>query len=147
MVLVNLYHEPVGAPMAYRAAKRFFDRLASQCGFPVRPYMLRHTAATGGRPLSWTLDRPDVPDESLPRANQDTRPITRKSPSSSKSLDTHRAVSAESPITRSAAAHRCRTSGSAKISASRPGRLTLPPTAPARPHDQRQMRAQDEAAG
>lgn len=46
MVLVNLYHEPVGAPMAYRGAKRFFDRLASQCGFPVRPHMLRHTAAT-----------------------------------------------------------------------------------------------------
>ena len=46
MVLVNLYHEPVGAPMAYRAAKRFFERLASECGFPVRPHMLRHTAAT-----------------------------------------------------------------------------------------------------
>jgi len=46
MVLVNLYHEPVGAPMAYRAAKRFFDRLARECDFPVRPHMLRHTAAT-----------------------------------------------------------------------------------------------------
>jgi integrase/recombinase XerD len=46
MVLVNLYHEPLGAPMTYRAAKGFFDRLAGECGFPVRPHMLRHTAAT-----------------------------------------------------------------------------------------------------
>lgn len=46
MVLVNLYHQPLGAPMTYRAAKGFFDRLASECGFPVRPHMLRHTAAT-----------------------------------------------------------------------------------------------------
>ena len=46
MVLVNLYHEPLGAPMNYRAAKRFFDRLAGECGFPVRPHMLRHSAAT-----------------------------------------------------------------------------------------------------
>lgn len=46
MVLVNLYHAPVGAPMTYRAVKGFFDRLATQCGFPVRPHMLRHTAAT-----------------------------------------------------------------------------------------------------
>ena len=46
MVFVNLYHEPLGAPMTYRAAKRFFDRLAKECGFPVRPHMLRHTAAT-----------------------------------------------------------------------------------------------------
>jgi integrase/recombinase XerD len=46
MVFVNLYHEPLGAPMAYRAAKRFFDRLAAECGFPVRPHMLRHSAAT-----------------------------------------------------------------------------------------------------
>ena len=43
MVLVNLYHEPVGAPMAYRSAERFFDRLAAGCGFPD---VLRHTAAT-----------------------------------------------------------------------------------------------------
>ena len=47
LVLVNLYHEPVGAPMTYRAAKGFFDRLAGECGFAVRPHMLRHTAATG----------------------------------------------------------------------------------------------------
>ena len=46
MVLVNLYHEPLGAPMNYRAAKRFLDRVAGECGFPVRPHMLRHTAAT-----------------------------------------------------------------------------------------------------
>jgi integrase len=46
MVMVNLYHEPLGAAMTYRAAKGFFDRLAGACGFPVRPHMLRHTAAT-----------------------------------------------------------------------------------------------------
>jgi len=47
MVFVNLYHEPLGAPMTYRAAKRLFERLARECGFPVRPHMFRHTAATG----------------------------------------------------------------------------------------------------
>lgn len=46
MVLVNLYHRPLGEPMGYRAAKGFFDRLATECGFPVRPHMLRHSAAT-----------------------------------------------------------------------------------------------------
>ncbi|MGH9244846.1 MAG: tyrosine-type recombinase/integrase [Acidimicrobiales bacterium] len=46
MVFVNLYHEPLGAAMTYRAAKGFFERLARQCGFPARPHMLRHTAAT-----------------------------------------------------------------------------------------------------
>jgi len=46
MVFVNLYHEPFGAPMRYRAAKGFFERLTKQCGFPTRPHMLRHTAAT-----------------------------------------------------------------------------------------------------
>ena len=46
MTLVNLYREPRGAPMTYRAAKRFFDRLARECGFPVRPHMMRHSAAT-----------------------------------------------------------------------------------------------------
>ncbi|MGH3738757.1 MAG: tyrosine-type recombinase/integrase [Micromonosporaceae bacterium] len=46
MVFVNLYHEPLGAPMTYRAAKGFFERLARQCGFPTRPHMMRHTAAT-----------------------------------------------------------------------------------------------------
>jgi integrase len=46
MVLVNLYHAPLGAAMTYRSAKGFFDRLAGECGFPCRPHMLRHTAAT-----------------------------------------------------------------------------------------------------
>ncbi|MGH3512526.1 MAG: tyrosine-type recombinase/integrase [Pseudonocardiaceae bacterium] len=46
MVLVNLYHQPLGAPMTYRAAKGFFERVSGECGFPVRPHMLRHTAAT-----------------------------------------------------------------------------------------------------
>ncbi len=46
MVFVNLYHEPLGAPMTYRAAKGFFERLATECGFAVRPHMFRHTAAT-----------------------------------------------------------------------------------------------------
>jgi integrase len=46
MAVVNLYHEPLGAAMTYRAAKGFFDRLAGTCGFPVRPHMLRHSAAT-----------------------------------------------------------------------------------------------------
>ena len=47
MVFVNLYREPLGAPMTYRAAKRLFERLARDCGFAVRPHMFRHTAATG----------------------------------------------------------------------------------------------------
>jgi integrase len=42
MVFVNLYHEPLGAPMTYRAAKRLFERLARDCGFAVRPHMFRH---------------------------------------------------------------------------------------------------------
>lgn len=46
MVFVNLYHQPLSAPMTYRAAKRFFERLGTECGFAVRPHMLRHTAAT-----------------------------------------------------------------------------------------------------
>lgn len=46
LVFVNLYHAPLGAAMTYRAAKGFFDRLQRACGFPVRPHMLRHTAAT-----------------------------------------------------------------------------------------------------
>jgi integrase/recombinase XerD len=46
MVFVNLYHQPLGAAMVYRAAKRFFDRVARECGFPTRPHMFRHTAAT-----------------------------------------------------------------------------------------------------
>lgn len=46
MVLVNLYHAPLGTAMTYRAVKGFFDRLARECDFPVRPHMFRHTAAT-----------------------------------------------------------------------------------------------------
>jgi site-specific recombinase XerD len=46
IVLVNLYHPPLGRPTSYRAVKDFFDRLARSCGFPVRPHMMRHTAAT-----------------------------------------------------------------------------------------------------
>jgi len=45
MVFVNLYHEPLGAPMTYRAAKRLLERLARDCGFAVRPHMFRHAAA------------------------------------------------------------------------------------------------------
>ncbi|HUL28475.1 MAG TPA: tyrosine-type recombinase/integrase, partial [Streptosporangiaceae bacterium] len=46
LVFVNLYRDPLGAPMTYRAAKRLFERLARDCGFAVRPHMFRHTAAT-----------------------------------------------------------------------------------------------------
>ena len=46
LVFVNLYHDPLGVPLTYRAAKRLFERLARDCGFPVRPHMFRHTAAT-----------------------------------------------------------------------------------------------------
>ena len=46
MVFVNLYHPPLGAPVTYRATKGFFERVATDCGFAVRPHMLRHTAAT-----------------------------------------------------------------------------------------------------
>lgn len=56
LVLVNLYHAPVGAPMTYPAAKDFFDRLARRCGFPLRPHMLRHTAATGWLRAGTDLD-------------------------------------------------------------------------------------------
>src|SRR5258708_39730055 len=41
LVFVNLYHEPVGAPMTYRAATRLFERLARDRGFPLRPHMFR----------------------------------------------------------------------------------------------------------
>jgi len=45
MVFANLYHEPLGAPMGYRAAKRFFDRLA---GWPVwLPSAIHHTLRAG----------------------------------------------------------------------------------------------------
>jgi integrase/recombinase XerD len=45
LVFVNVFREPVGQPMTYVNAKGVFDRLAKQLRFPVRPHMLRHTAA------------------------------------------------------------------------------------------------------
>ena len=56
MVLVNLYHAPFGTPMTYRAAKGFFERVAGECGFPCRPHMLRHTAATNWLRAGTDLD-------------------------------------------------------------------------------------------
>jgi integrase len=47
MVFVNLFREPLGAPMSYSNVKDIFDRLARAAGFAVRPHMFRHTAATG----------------------------------------------------------------------------------------------------
>ncbi|WP_189525438.1 tyrosine-type recombinase/integrase [Streptomyces sindenensis] len=46
MVFVNLFRAPLGRAMTYHNAKDLFDRLARRAGFPVRPHMLRHTAAT-----------------------------------------------------------------------------------------------------
>lgn len=46
MVFVNLFKAPLGRAMTYHNAKDLFDRLAKQAGFPARPHMLRHTAAT-----------------------------------------------------------------------------------------------------
>lgn len=45
-VFVNLFREPRGRSMSYSNAKEMVDRLARDCGFTVRPHMLRHTAAT-----------------------------------------------------------------------------------------------------
>jgi integrase/recombinase XerD len=45
-VFVNLFRAPRGRPMTYATVKDLFDRLARDCGFAVRPHMLRHTAAT-----------------------------------------------------------------------------------------------------
>lgn len=45
-VFVNLFHAPRGRAMSYASTKELFDRLGSACGFPVRPHMFRHTAAT-----------------------------------------------------------------------------------------------------
>jgi integrase/recombinase XerD len=45
-VFVNLFRAPRGQPMGYANTKELFDRLARDCGFPVRPHMFRHTAAT-----------------------------------------------------------------------------------------------------
>ncbi|MFD9116786.1 tyrosine-type recombinase/integrase [Streptomyces bottropensis] len=46
MVFVNLFRQPLGRAMTYHNAKDLFDRLAVKAGFPARPHMLRHTAAT-----------------------------------------------------------------------------------------------------
>jgi integrase/recombinase XerD len=46
MVFVNLFRQPLGAPMTYGNAKDLFDRLARRAGFTARPHMLRHSAAT-----------------------------------------------------------------------------------------------------
>lgn len=46
MVFVNLFRAPLGRAMTYHNAKDLFDRLAKKAGFPARPHMLRHTAAT-----------------------------------------------------------------------------------------------------
>ncbi|MFB6843992.1 tyrosine-type recombinase/integrase [Streptomyces sp. NPDC056373] len=46
LVFVNLYQRPLGKAMTYQATKGMFERLSQQCGFVVRPHMLRHTAAT-----------------------------------------------------------------------------------------------------
>ncbi|HEY5878661.1 MAG TPA: tyrosine-type recombinase/integrase [Nakamurella sp.] len=45
-VFVNLFRPPLGQAMRYSNVKDLFDRIADQCGFPVRPHLLRHTAAT-----------------------------------------------------------------------------------------------------
>ncbi|MFD5474555.1 tyrosine-type recombinase/integrase [Streptomyces sp. NPDC127105] len=46
MVFVNLFRAPLGRAMTYHNANNLFDRLAKRAGFPARPHMLRHTAAT-----------------------------------------------------------------------------------------------------
>lgn len=46
LVLVNLFAAPLGRPMSYPGVKDMFDRLAVAAGFPARPHMFRHTAAT-----------------------------------------------------------------------------------------------------
>lgn len=46
LVFVNCYRPPLGRPMTYDNAKDMFDRLADKAGFPARPHMCRHGAAT-----------------------------------------------------------------------------------------------------
>jgi integrase/recombinase XerD len=46
LVFVNLYRPPLGKAMSYHNVKEMFDRLARSTGLPVRPHLLRHTAAT-----------------------------------------------------------------------------------------------------
>lgn len=47
-VLVNLFHEPLGAPMTASAVRQAFRRLSRRAGLarPVHPHMLRHSAGT-----------------------------------------------------------------------------------------------------
>ncbi|MGW5440490.1 tyrosine-type recombinase/integrase [Nocardia asteroides] len=46
MVFVNLFRGVIGRAMTYAAVKDMFDRLTARAGFPARPHMLRHSAAT-----------------------------------------------------------------------------------------------------
>ena len=62
-----------GAPMTYRAAKGWFERVAAGCGFPVRPHMLRHTAATNWVRAGVDLD---VVQALLGHASLASRPST-----------------------------------------------------------------------
>ena len=54
MVMVNLYHQPLGAPMTYRAAKGLFERLAA--GLRV-PGPAAHAAPYRGHELGPGRDR------------------------------------------------------------------------------------------
>lgn len=45
-VFVNLWKEPVGAPMTYKGVSDLFGRLSKKTGVKVTPHMLRHTHAT-----------------------------------------------------------------------------------------------------
>ncbi|WP_405987729.1 tyrosine-type recombinase/integrase [Streptomyces sp. NBC_00872] len=66
MVFVNLFRAPLGRPMTYPNTKDMFDRLARRAGFPARPHMLRHSAAT-----SWIRSgvQPDVAQHLLGHAS------------------------------------------------------------------------------
>ncbi|TDP28652.1 site-specific recombinase XerD [Nocardia ignorata] len=46
LVLVNMFHAPLGEGMKYGTVKEMFDRLAVRAGITARPHMLRHSAAT-----------------------------------------------------------------------------------------------------
>lgn len=46
LVFVNLFREPLGRGMSYRATKDLFDRLSRKCAVRARPHMLRHSFAT-----------------------------------------------------------------------------------------------------
>jgi integrase/recombinase XerD len=41
-VFVNLFRQPRGKAMGYANTKELFDRLARECGFPVRPHYRGH---------------------------------------------------------------------------------------------------------